>query len=141
MIVYDGIKTEFLNSVMNGTIAEEVRQRIHEKMGRTTPKSEFDSWKNSLTRMYLVLSDASIPDHAGIAIEYNVPQTSKRVDFIISGYDEYNQSNAVIIELKQWDEVKKVDGKDALVETYTGGGLREIVHPPISGMVICYAHT
>lgn len=76
MIVYDGIKTEFLNSVMNGTIAEEVRQRIHEKMGRTTPKSEFDSWKNSLTRMYLVLSDASIPDHAGIAIEYNVPQTS-----------------------------------------------------------------
>lgn len=129
MIVYDGIKTEFLNSVMNGTIAEEVRQRIHEKMGRTTPKSEFDSWKNSLTRMYLVLSDASIPDRAGIAIEYNVPQTSKRVDFIISGYDEYNQSNAVIIELKQWDEVKKVDGKDALVETYTGGGLREIVHP------------
>lgn len=129
MIVYDGIKTEFLNSVMNGTIAEEVRQRIHEKMGRTTPKSEFDSWKNSLTRMYLVLSDASIPNHAGIAIEYNVPQTSKRVDFIISGYDAYNQSNAVIIELKQWDEVKKVDGKDALVETYTGGGLREIVHP------------
>ena len=44
MIVYDGIKSEFLNSVMNGTIAEEVRQRIFEKMGRTTPKSEFDSW-------------------------------------------------------------------------------------------------
>lgn len=129
MIVYDGIKTEFLNSVMNGTIAEEVRQRIREKMGRTTPKSEFDSWKNSLTRMYLVLSDASIPDHAGIAIEYNVPQTSKRVDFIVSGYDADNQSNAVIIELKQWDELKKVDGKDALVETYTGGGLREVVHP------------
>lgn len=129
MIVYDGIKSEFLNSVMNGTIAEEVRQRIFEKMGRTTPKSEFDSWKNSLTRMYLVLSDTSIPDHAGIAIEYNVPQTSKRVDFIVSGYDADNQSNAVIIELKQWDELKKVDGKDALVETYTGGGLREVVHP------------
>lgn len=129
MIVYDGIKTEFLNSVMNGTIAEEVRQRIFEKMGRTTPKSEFDSWKNSLSRMYMVLADTSIPDHAGIAIEYNVPQTSKRVDFIVSGYDADNQSNAVIIELKQWDELKKVDGKDALVETYTGGGLREVVHP------------
>lgn len=129
MIVYDGIKSEFLNSVMNGTIAEEVRQRIFEKMGRTTPKSEFDSWKNSLSRMYMVLSDTSIPDHAGIAIEYNVPQTSKRVDFIVSGYDADNQSNAVIIELKQWDELKKVDGKDALVETYTGGGLREVVHP------------
>lgn len=129
MIVYDGIKSEFLNSVMNGTIAEEVRQRIFEKMGRTTPKSEFDSWKNSLSRMYMVLADTSIPDHAGIAIEYNVPQTSKRVDFIVSGYDADNQSNAVIIELKQWDELKKVDRKDALVETYTGGGLREVVHP------------
>lgn len=129
MIVYDGIKSEFLNSVMNGTIAEEVRQRIFEKMGRTTPKSEFDSWKNSLSRMYMVLADTSIPDHAGIAIEYNVPQTSKRVDFIVSGYDADNQSNAVIIELKQWDELKKVDGKDTLVETYTGGGLREVVHP------------
>lgn len=129
MIVYDGIKSEFLNSVMNGTIAEEVRQRIFEKMGRTTPKSEFDSWKNSLSRMYMVLADTSIPDHAGIAIEYNVPQTSKRVDFIVSGYDADNQSNAVIIELKQWDELKKVGGKDALVETYTGGGLREVVHP------------
>ena len=129
MIVYEGIKSEFLNSVMNGTIAEEVRQRIFEKMGRTTPKSEFDSWKNSLSRMYMVLADTSIPDHAGIAIEYNVPQTSKRVDFIVSGYDADNQSNAVIIELKQWDELKKVDGKDALVETYTGGGLREVVHP------------
>lgn len=129
MIVYDGIKSEFLNSVMNGTIAEEVRQRIFEKMGRTTPKSEFDSWKNSLSRMYMVLADTSIPDHAGIAIEYNVSQTSKRVDFIVSGYDADNQSNAVIIELKQWDELKKVDGKDALVETYTGGGLREVVHP------------
>ena len=129
MIVYDGIKSEFLNSVMNGTIAEEVRQRIFEKMGRTTPKSEFDSWKNSLSRMYMVLADTSISDHAGIAIEYNVPQTSKRVDFIVSGYDADNQSNAVIIELKQWDELKKVDGKDALVETYTGGGLREVVHP------------
>lgn len=128
MIVYDGIKSEFLNSVMNGTIAEEVRQRIFEKMGRTTPKSEFDSWKNSLSHMYMVLADTSIPDHAGIAIEYNVPQTSKRVDFIVSGYDADNQSNAVIIELKQWDELKKVDGKDALVETYTGGGLREVVH-------------
>lgn len=141
MIVYDGIKSEFLNSVMNGTIAEEVRQRIFEKMGRTTPKSEFDSWKNSLSRMYMVLADTSIPDHAGIAIEYNVPQTSKRVDFIVSGYDADNQSNAVIIELKQWDELKKADGKDALVETYTGGGLREVVHPCLPGMVICYVNT
>ncbi len=129
MIVYDGIKTEFLNSVLNNTIADEVEKRIEEKLGRKTGKAEFNSWKNSLMRMHLVLSDPSIPDNAGIAIEYNVPQTSKRVDFIVSGYDGSDKPHAVIIELKQWQEIKKVDGPDALVETYTGGALRRVVHP------------
>lgn len=141
MIVYDGIKSEFLNSVMNGTIAEEVRQRIFEKMGRTTPKSEFDSWKNSLTRMYLVLSDASIPDHAGIAIEYNVPQTSKRVDFIVSGYDADNQSNAVIIELKQWDELKKSGWKRCTCRNIYRWRTKRSRTSMLPGMVICYVNT
>ena len=101
MIVYDGIKTEFLDGVLNNTIAEEVEKKIQEKLGRKTGKAEFNSWKNSLIRMHLVLNDSSIPDNAGIAIEYNVPQTSKRVDFIVSGYDGSDKPHAVIIELKQ----------------------------------------
>ncbi len=129
MIVYDGIKKDFLQSVVNDTIAEEVEQKIQEKMGRKTPKAEFQSWKNSLLRMHMVLCDDSIPNDAGIAIEYNVPQTSKRVDFIVSGYDEVNKPHVVIIELKQWEKLDKVEGKDALVETYTGGALRTVVHP------------
>ena len=129
MIVYDGIKTEFLDGVLNNTIAEEVEKKIQEKLGRNTGKAEFNSWKNSLIRMHLVLNDSSIPDNAGIAIEYNVPQTSKRVDFIVSGYDGSDKPHAVIIELKQWEKLNKVEGPDALVETYTGGALRKVVHP------------
>ncbi len=129
MIVYDGIKKDFLQSVVNDTIAEEVEQKIQEKMGRKTPKAEFQSWKNSLLRMHMVLCDDSIPNDAGIAIEYNVPQTSKRVDFIVSGYDGSDKPHVVIIELKQWEKLEKVEGKDALVETYTGGALRTVVHP------------
>ncbi len=129
MIVYDGIKKDFLQSVVNDTIAEEVEKRIQEKMGRKTPKAEFQSWKNSLLRMHMVLCDDSIPNDAGIAIEYNVPQTSKRVDFIVSGYDGTNKPHVVIIELKQWEKLEKVEGNDALVETYTGGALRTVVHP------------
>lgn len=129
MIVYDGTKANFLKSVEAGTIAEEVYNNVLAKMGRHTGKSEFDSWDNSMMNMHLVLSDPQIPNNAGIAIEYNIPQTSKRVDFIISGYDEKNQPNAVIIELKQWSKVEKVDGPDALVNTYTGGANRTVVHP------------
>lgn len=79
--------------------------------------------------MYKVLKDNDIPSGAGIAIEYNIPQTSKRIDFIISGYDRRDKANVVIIELKQWEQIEAVEGKDALVETYTGNANRKVVHP------------
>lgn len=129
MIVYDGIKTDFLTSVENDTIAMEIENNIYKKMHRNTAKNEFRSWENSLEYMYKVLNDHDIPDEAGVAIEYNIPQTSKRVDFIISGYDRCNNPNAVIIELKQWDQLTAVEGEDALVETFTGNANRKVVHP------------
>ena len=129
MIVYDGFKTDFLKSCENDSIALEIEENILVKMGRHTPKAEFRSWENSLNYMYKVLNDDEIPDDSGVAIEFNIPQTSKRVDFIISGYNESNEPNMIIVELKQWDELKAVEGVDALVETYTGGALRKVVHP------------
>lgn len=129
MIVYAGIKTEFLRSVEEDTIALEIERNIYEKMNRHTACNEFRAWENSLEYMYKVLNDNEIPQNAGIAIEYNIPQTSKRVDFLISGYDREDRSNVVIIELKQWDKLASVKGKDALVETYTGNAVRQVVHP------------
>ncbi len=129
MIVYDGIKSDFIRNVEEGTIAEEIRQRVLEKMGRHTPPNEFRSWENSMQHMYKVLNDHEIPNDAGIAIEYNIPQTSKRVDFIISGYNSKGIPNIVIVELKQWDSLEAVAGSDSLVKTYTGGAVRKVVHP------------
>ena len=129
MIVYDGTKVDFLTSVENDTIEVEVENNIYTKMHRSTARNEFRSWENSLEYMYKVLNDKEIPNDAGIAIEYNIPQTSKRVDFIVSGYDKSKKPNIVIIELKQWDQLKEVIGEDALVETYTGNANRKVVHP------------
>ena len=98
-------------------------------MNRHTARNEFRAWENSLEYMYKVLSDDGIPRDSGIAIEYNIPQTSKRVDFIISGYDENENGNVIIIELKQWDKLESIEGKDALVETYVGNAIRQVVHP------------
>ncbi len=107
MIVYDGIKTDFLRSVEDDTIAVEIEHNIYTKMHRSTVQNEFRSWENSLEYMYKVLNDNDIPDDAGIAIEYNIPQTSKRVDFIISGYDGNRHPNVIIIELKQWNAIRE----------------------------------
>ncbi|MGG7212641.1 hypothetical protein ACQPUY_03370 [Clostridium nigeriense] len=37
--------------------------------------------------MYKVLNSNIIPDNCGIAIEYRIPATSRRIDFIITGLD------------------------------------------------------
>lgn len=127
MIIYDGLKTDFMKSVENETLADEIEAEIFEKMGRHTQKNEFMSWVNSMSRMYMVIKDDEIPNDAGIAIEYNIPQTAKRVDFIISGYNEKSTPEMVIVELKQWEKLSKVEKSDSLVETYTGGANRMVV--------------
>lgn len=129
MIVYSGLKSDFLSAVEQDSIAAEIEEKIYSKMHRRTAQNEFRSWENSLEYMYKVLNDNAIPDNAGIAIEYNIPRTSKRIDFIISGFGKKRDPNVVIIELKQWDKVEVVEGQDALVETYTGGAVRRVVHP------------
>ena len=129
MLVYSGIKTDFMKDVEEDSLAPKIKKTILEKMGRNTPESEYRSWENSMKNMFIVLSDSQIPDDSGVAIEYNIPQTAKRVDFIISGYDKEGCPSIVVIELKQWEKIKAIAGMDALVETYTGGANRTVVHP------------
>ena len=129
MIVYSGNKTEFMTEVLEDTIAYSIRDNIRKKMNRKTGEAEFRSWVNSLEYMYKVLNDDDIPEESGIALEYNLPNTAKRVDFLISGYDSKQLPNVVIIELKQWEKLNKVEGLDGLVETFTGGANRRVVHP------------
>ena len=68
MIVYDGLKSDFLNSVEKDTIAIEIEKNILEKMGRHTVSNEFQSWDNSMQYMYKVMNDPEIPNNAGVAI-------------------------------------------------------------------------
>lgn len=118
-----------MTEVLEDTIAYSIRDNIRKKMNRRTGEAEFRSWVNSLEYMYKVLNDDDIPEESGIAIEYNLPNTAKRVDFLISGYDNKQFPNVVIIELKQWEKLSKVEGLDGIVETFTGGANRRVVHP------------
>ena len=143
MIIYNGSKVDFMNEVENDSIAYTIRDSILKKMHRTTGDAEFRSWVNSLKQMYMILNDREIPDDSGVAIEYNLPNTAKRVDFLISGYGEDSKANVVIVELKQWESLKKVEGLDGLVETFTGGANRRVVHPSYQAwtyaeMIRCY---
>lgn len=131
MLVYTGTKHTFIHDTDNDAIADKIGDAIYQKLGRRTPKSEFDSWVNSMQYMYKVLNDNDIPHTCGVAIEYSIPLTSKRVDFILSGYDKSRSPHAVIIELKQCQVAHPVARQDDIleVETALGGGLRKTTHP------------
>ena len=128
MIVYQSTKSGFLSDVLAGQVEKQILTSFVRELGHSTGKSELASWRNSMPYMSNVVNDPAIPDDAGIAIEYKIPRTSKRIDFIISGMNENNRGVAVLVELKQWQAASLTE-LDGVVATFVGGGTRDVSHP------------
>lgn len=126
MIVYSSNKKGFLNDVLSGQVEQQILTSFVREMGHTTGKGEVNSWRKSMPYMSNIINDSSIPDDAGIAIEYKIPNTSKRIDFIITGANSENKKVAVIVELKQWSEGVSLTKKDGILNTDFYG---EVPHP------------
>jgi len=128
LIVYSSTKAKFKDDVMTNDIGTIIYDAYRSATGRNTGKSEIDSWINSLQYMDRVLNDDEIPHDAGIAIEYHLPQSSKRIDFILTGMDHNHRESAILIELKQWQQAQ-MSSKDAIVITQFKHGAQETPHP------------
>lgn len=128
MIVYQSTKTGFLRDALQHDIHDIVGAAYTERTGRRVGPSEFSAWKESLIYMAKVLADEGIPEDSGVAIEYGIPGSGKRVDFILSGFGQDRGPAVVVVELKRWSKAKKTD-KDAVVRTALGGSEQETPHP------------
>ena len=130
MIVYSGTKAQFNNDVNLNLISDKILEKLREKHLSGGQEAEYQSWQNSLHFMRSAIDDPEIPNDVEVAIEYQIPRTSKRVDFIIAGADAAKTSNVVVVELKQWSKAEKVD--DIMrhsVRAYTCGANRIVNHP------------
>ncbi len=130
MIIYQATKDQFLHHATRDDIEDVVARHFRSATGHGVSPSEIRAWKESLQEMSKVLQDDEIPGDVGIGIEYQVPRTSKRIDFIIAGEDEDARAKVVIVELKQWSTTRRSD-KDAIVWARRGGpkGETEGLHP------------
>jgi len=128
MIVYSSTKDQFIHDVDTSNIEEVILQEFREKLKRRTSPSEIESWRESLMYMYHVLTDIQIPGDVGVFVEFMIPQSSFRVDFILSGLSEDNQEQVIIIELKRWTNATLTD-KDGIIRTRFRAGLVETSHP------------
>ena len=128
LLVYVSNFDEFSHTVKHNRITEVLTANIREKLGIGVSPGEVQSWQNSLTFMRNALEVSRLPLHAGIAVEFQIPLTSKRIDVLVSGKDEASSPQVVIVELKQWSSVEQTD-KPGVVKTHLGGSLVETTHP------------
>lgn len=128
MIVYKATKSQFAADVLDDKIEHRILEFFREKLKRRTSQSEIVSWKNSMIYMDKVLNDPSIPDSCGIAIEYQLPQSGKRLDFILTGQGSDKKEFVIIVELKQWSTAK-LSNKDGIIQSFVGKSERELPHP------------
>ncbi|GGK56169.1 DUF2075 domain-containing protein [Haloarcula sebkhae] len=131
MLIYESTKSGLLDDILSDNLVSRIEAEYAAKgLGGVSP-NEKRAWRNSFQYIHKVLAGSEIPDDAGVAIEFKIPLTSRRVDLMISGRDKDGNANVVVVELKQWEgeDTERVDGKDGIVETYVGGGIRETTHP------------
>lgn len=137
MIIYRATKKQFVEDVFNDTIADNIDNAFVEHLGRHTSPNEVRSWHNSMQYMYKVVNIPELPDEVGVAIEYQIPLTAKRIDFIISGLNAKKKEQIIIIELKQWEEAEPTQ-KPGIVVTRFQHGKAETAHPSYQAWSYAY---
>lgn len=128
MIIYSNTAEAFRHDVDSNRIADIIEKLFIEKLGHREAPNEKTAWRNSLRCMESVIRNSQVANDCGIMIEYIIPNTSNRVDFIITGEDEQGEQNYVIIELKQWEYADTTDVPE-LVNTFVGRAHRNVNHP------------
>ena len=128
MIIYSNTNLAFREDVESNRISDIIEQNFIEKIGHRESPAEKTAWRNSLQSMERVLRNSQIAEDCGVLIEYTIPNTSKRVDFIVTGCDENAEKNFVLVELKQWESAEATEIPE-LVHTFVGGRFRDVPHP------------
>lgn len=123
-IIYSKTKKEFTNDVFSNSIENFFVRETGPMFG----PGQMEAIRDSMNYMDKVVNDSNIPDSAGIAIEYKIPSSSRRIDFIITGKDINKNPIAVLVELKRWKKAEKTE-MDGVVKTFVGGSVREVEHP------------
>jgi uncharacterized protein len=128
VLVYQATLKEFLSDVGTGQIDTIIEEKVLDRLKRRVGASEKRSWGNSLQQLGWAFHESTVPDDAGVCIECQLPMSSKRIDFILSGYGSDNRPRVIIVELKQWSDAEKTQ-QDAIVRTRFGSSMVPTSHP------------
>ena len=101
MKLYSGTTELFRTDTQLNQIAEKLRAEYIAQIGHRPGPSEVASWQNSLRALSDLVDLAELRDH-GVILEYQLGNTSRRLDAMLTGRSGSSAENAVVVELKQW---------------------------------------
>lgn len=126
MHLYSGPTTAFADDALHNRMAPRLAEAFFDYFGYRVSESEARSWRNSLRAMADAVRLGNLEDH-GIAVEVQLPLSSRRLDCLITGRNRIDRPSAVIVELKQWESVAASDVDECVLVAYGTG--RPLLHP------------
>lgn len=108
MELWRGELTEFVRETQVGAIAGHMVGQFYRLHGYQPNPAEVRSWDHSLRAMAAVADDASTDD-IGVVVEYHLPLSGQRIDVMFVGRDASRQPTSLVVELKQWSQVRLED--------------------------------
>ncbi|AWK52764.1 peptidase S24 [Clostridium beijerinckii] len=136
MILYKGTAKSFSEDNKNIDISsgrkiavDKLINEFVDKFRREPEDAEIRSWENSLKEISEVFDEVGLVKQ-GVFLEYQLPLSSKRLDCMVIGINKENVSEAVVIELKQWQTCDKSNLEDAVV-TMLEGKKKLLLHPSV----------
>jgi len=127
--LYSGRSSDFCAEALSGQIETTLENAMLARLAKRPTSSEKRSWRESLGRVGGILKLAGL-DGLGVSLEYCLPASSRRLDFLATGLDSTGRSNAQILELKQWEHCQESDTEYEVITRFQGGPART-PHPSV----------
>ena len=127
MRLYSGTTSSLIDDTTQNRIATKLSDAFFHEFRFQPSPGEVNSWRNSLRAVSQVFQEGKLLNH-GVILEFQLPLTSRRLDCLITGRNDWSRENSVVVELKQWDKCQDGGGRNELA-TWVGGSLRDVLHP------------
>jgi len=127
MRLYSGTTASLIDDTTKNRIVAKLTDAFFHEFGFQPSPSEVNSWRNSLRAVSQVFQEGNLLTN-GVILEFQLPLTSRRLDCLVTGRNDWSRENAVILELKQWEKCEDGGGRNEL-STWVGGNMRDVLHP------------
>jgi hypothetical protein len=107
MELWRGSLPDFVRAASSGSIVGEMISRFYHHHQDQPSPGEVRSWSKSLAAFAEPVRSAA--SDVGVVVEYHLPLHRQRIDVMLFGHSNTGSPNSLVVELKQWSNVRVAD--------------------------------